>query len=71
MSDARQAIARALEADARSHAPELVAEAEQLITVAEEQIRSEAYGRARANAVRAKNRAQRAHDEAAAAGSPD
>lgn len=65
MSDARQAIALAVNADAARYAPALLADAQQLIVRAEAQIREESYGRARANALRAKDRAQRALASAA------
>jgi hypothetical protein len=57
MSDARQAIAAAEEADAQTLAPVPLSEARRLLAEAEEQLRQEAYGLARVNAVRAKNRA--------------
>ena len=57
MSDARQAIAAAEEADAAEHAPAVLGEAQRYLAEAEQQLREEAYGPARANAVRAKNRA--------------
>ena len=57
MSDARQAISAAEDADAAEHAPDILGEARRLLAEAEQQIRAEAYGPARANAVRAKNRA--------------
>jgi uncharacterized protein YmfQ (DUF2313 family) len=64
MSDARQAIASAMDADARQYAPQLLADAERLIALAETQIVEAAYGRARMSAVRAKSRALRALEEA-------
>lgn len=67
MSDARQAIAAAVEADAESLAPRPLADARRFIAQAERQIREEAYGPARANAVRAKNRAVRALQDAQSA----
>ncbi len=67
MSDARQAIASAVEAGAAQHAPTLIEDAQRLIALAESQLREEAFGRARMNAVRAKNRAARAQEDAAAA----
>jgi hypothetical protein len=67
MSDARQAIAAAEAADAAVHSPRALEDARRFISVAERQIREETYGPARANAVRAKNRAVRALQDAEAA----
>lgn len=70
MSDARQAVAAAEEAAAEELAPELLDGARRFLETAEEQLRREAYGSARMNAVRAKNRAVEALEasqEAAAA----
>jgi len=67
MSDARQAIAAAVGADAENLAPRPLADARRFIAEAERQIREEAYGPARANAVRAKNRALRALQDAESA----
>lgn len=60
MSDARQAVAAAAQADAESLAPETFEQARRLLETAERQLREEAYGPARVNAVRAKNRATQA-----------
>jgi hypothetical protein len=60
MSDARQAIAAAVDAEAGRHAPETLAEARRFLETAQEQLQEEAYGSARLNAVRAKNRASQA-----------
>jgi hypothetical protein len=60
MSDARQAIMAAEEAEAEQYAPTTLADARRYLAEAEEQLREEAYGPARMNAVRAKNRAVRA-----------
>jgi hypothetical protein len=57
MSDARQAIAAAEEADAAERAPDTLNEARRFLETAEDLLRQEAYGPARVNAVRAKNRA--------------
>jgi hypothetical protein len=57
MSDARQAIAAAEAADAQRFAPESLSEARRYLVEAERQLQEEAYGPARMNAVRAKNRA--------------
>lgn len=57
MSDARQAIAAAEAADAQRFAPESLSEARRYLVEAERQLQQEAYGPARMNAVRAKNRA--------------
>ncbi|HEX7080116.1 MAG TPA: DUF4398 domain-containing protein [Gammaproteobacteria bacterium] len=73
MSDARQAIAAAEQASADELAPEPLNEARRFLQTAEELLREEAYGAARMNAVRAKNRAvealeasqEAAEDEAA------
>jgi hypothetical protein len=56
MSDARQAISAAEEAGDRASADTL-ADARRLLEEAERLIQQEAYGPARLNAVRAKNRA--------------
>jgi hypothetical protein len=60
MSDARQAIAAAEQADAGRYAPESLRDARRFLAEAERQIQQEAYGPARMNAVRAKNRAAQA-----------
>jgi hypothetical protein len=57
MSDARQAIAAAEQADAGRVAADTLADARRFLAEAERQIQEQAYGPARANAVRAKNRA--------------
>jgi hypothetical protein len=57
MSDARQAIAAAIQANAQGYAPDPLKEARRYLTAAESQIREQAYGPARANALRAKDRA--------------
>ena len=57
MSDARQAIAAAVAADAERFAPESLSEARRYLDEAERQLQQEAFGPARMNAVRAKNRA--------------
>ena len=57
MSDARQAIQAAEEANAGPVAADTLAEARRFLAEAEQQIQQEAYGPARMNAVRAKNRA--------------
>ena len=67
MSDARQAIASAADADAGTYAPGLLADAQRLLGSAEAQLQQEAYGRARSSALRAKNRARRALEQATAA----
>jgi hypothetical protein len=60
MSDARQAIAAAEEADAGKLAPDSLSDARRFLADAERQIQQEAYGPARMNAVRARNRATQA-----------
>ena len=60
MSDARQAIMAAEEADAARLAADTLSEARRFLAEAERQIQEEAYGPARMNAVRAKNRAGQA-----------
>ena len=60
MSDARQAISAAEQADAARLAPESLGAARQFLEEAEQQLLQEAYGPARTNAVRAKNRAVQA-----------
>lgn len=57
MSDARQAIMAAEEADAERLAADTLSDARRFLAEAERQIQEEAYGPARMNAVRAKNRA--------------
>lgn len=57
MSDARQAITAAEQADAERVAADSLADARRFLAEAERQIQEEAYGPARINAVRAKNRA--------------
>ena len=60
MSDARQAISAAEQADAGRVAGDTLADARRFLEDAERQIQEEAYGPARMNAVRAKNRAVQA-----------
>jgi hypothetical protein len=60
MSDARQAIRAAEQADAGRVAGDTLADARKFLEDAERQIQEEAYGPARMNAVRAKNRAVQA-----------
>jgi hypothetical protein len=57
MSDARQAIAAAEQADAGRVSADTLADARRFLAEAERQIQEQAYGPARMNAVRAKNRA--------------
>ena len=57
MSDARQAISAAEQADAARVAADALSDARRFLAEAERQIQEEAYGAARMNAVRAKNRA--------------
>jgi hypothetical protein len=57
MSDARQAISAAEQADAGRVAGDTLADARRFLAEAEQQIQQQAYGPARMNAVRAKNRA--------------
>ncbi|HUQ53403.1 MAG TPA: DUF4398 domain-containing protein [Gammaproteobacteria bacterium] len=57
MSDARQAIAAAEQADAGRLAADTLADARRFLAEAEQQIQEQAYGPARMNALRAKNRA--------------
>jgi hypothetical protein len=57
MSDARQAISAAEQANAARVAADTLADARRFLAEAERQIQEEAYGPARMNAVRAKNRA--------------
>jgi uncharacterized protein DUF4398 len=57
MSDARQAITAAEEANAERVAADTLADARRFLAEAEKQIQEQAYGPARMNAVRAKNRA--------------
>ena len=70
MSDARQAISAAEQAAAAERAPDVLSEARRLLAEAEQQIRAEAYGLARANALRARNRAVQALELAQAADNP-
>jgi hypothetical protein len=60
MSDARQAISAAEQANASRLAPESLGDARRFLAEAERQIQQQAYGPARLNAVRAKNRAAQA-----------
>jgi hypothetical protein len=60
MSDARQAISAAEQADAGRLAADTLADARRFLEDAERQIQEEAYSAARMNAVRAKNRAVQA-----------
>jgi hypothetical protein len=60
MSDARQAIIAAEQADPARVTASSLDDARRLLAEAERQIREEAYSAARMNAVRAKNRAQQA-----------
>jgi Domain of unknown function (DUF4398) len=60
MSDARQAISAAEQADAARLAPVPLGDARRFLAEAEGQLKQEAYGLARMNAVRAKNRAVQA-----------
>lgn len=71
MSDARQAINAAEEADAAKLAPESLGDARRFLEQAEAQIQQQAYGPARMNAVRAKNRAAQALRSSVAATEPD
>jgi hypothetical protein len=71
MSDARQAIEAAVEADASRLAPESLGDARRYLEEAEQQIQQQAYGPARMNAVRAKNRAAQARRSSIAAAEPD
>jgi len=57
MSDARQAIIAAEQADPRTVAADTLAAARRFLAEAERQIQEESYGPARLNAMRAKNRA--------------
>jgi hypothetical protein len=57
MSDARQAISAAEQAEAGRVAGDTLAAARRFLAEAERQLQEEAYGPARMNAVRAKNRA--------------
>lgn len=70
MSDARQAISAAEEANAGKLAPETLGDARRFLAEAEQQIQQEAYGPARMNAVRAKNRATQALRSSVAVSSP-
>ena len=60
MSDARQAIQAAAEADAARLASAQFEQAQRYLAEAERLLREEAFGPARANAVRARDRALRA-----------
>jgi hypothetical protein len=71
MSDARQAIEAAVEADASRLAPESLGDARRYLEEAEQQIQQQAYGPARMNAVRARNRAAQARRASVAAVEPD
>ena len=71
MSDARQAISAAEQAAAAGVAGDTLAEARRFLEEAERQIQAEAYGPARMNAVRAKNRAVLALRSTRTRDSPD
>ena len=60
MSDARQAISAAEEAEAARLAPVQLGDARRFLAEAEGQLKQQAYGLARVNALRAKNRALQA-----------
>ena len=60
MSDAREAIAAAEEASAGELAPGPLSDARRFLETAEQLLRDQAYGAARINAIRAKNRAMQA-----------
>ncbi len=60
MSDARQAIRAAEQADAARLAADTLTDARRFLAEAEEQLQQQAYGPARLNAVRARNRAAQA-----------
>ena len=60
MSDARQAISAAEQANAARFAPEPLGDARRFLQQAEQQLQQQAFGPARANAVRARNRAAQA-----------
>lgn len=60
MSDAREAIAAAEEASAAELAPGPLGDARRFLETAEQLLRDEAYGAARINAIRARNRAVQA-----------
>lgn len=68
MSDARQAIAAAEEASAAELAPGPLDDARRFLETAERLLREEAYGAARINAIRAKNRAVQALEASQEAG---
>jgi hypothetical protein len=57
MSDARQAISAAEQANAGRVAADTLEDARRFLAEAEQQLQQQAYGPARMNAVRAKNRA--------------
>ena len=57
MSDARQAIAAAVDADAAQLAPGPLGDAQRYLDDAESQIRDRSFNLARTNAIRARNRA--------------
>lgn len=71
MSDARQAIAAAEEADASRVASDTFDEAQRYLATAERLLREESYGAARANAIRARDRAMRALSRTQAAADED
>ena len=71
MSDARQAISAAEQGGAGGVAGDTLADARRFLAEAERQIQEEAYGPARMNAVRAKNRAVSALRSAQSRGATD
>ena len=66
MSDARQAIAAAEQADAARLAPIPLTSARRFLAQAENHLRNRSFTMARANAVRAKDRAEEALNESQA-----
>jgi len=71
MSDARQAISAAEEADADRLAPVSLGDARRFLAEAEGQLKEQAWGLARVNALRAKNRALQALQASETAVQPD
>jgi hypothetical protein len=71
MSDARQAIRAAIEAEAEEYAPETLQEAESLLDTATRDLESGDYQQAKQAATEAREKAIKARDEALMAGERD
>jgi hypothetical protein len=70
MSDARQAIRAAIDADARRHAPQNLQQAEEFLDQASRSLERRAYDEARREALAAKEQAVQARDRSLAQATP-